>query len=981
MVYKCNKCQKEFIQRTDFKRHLNRKIDCLNIPLEDRVAAKVLNVLKFELNNNNITTNMNIVASEVGTAKQRETLEEQIIRERWENMSISEIRNKMKENKISPLLYKKGKNVGRVHSNKKSTIKHCMKWARDFGNLDEKQEKAKEREIEPTESKEQNTGNKTTQTILKIVDKLHNIMRNNDATYGKNAYNDIIRILFLRFIQPFLNGGLSSLRDPDKYVQIEDFEIEWLSLLDFSNLATGEKQKLTNEGYEAELYKLYDMLSYHPYTKDIFKKKKSFNCKGSTLRECINIVHTELKTLEFSEVDNDVMGIIHEYFVNRYANSKDKEFGQFFTPRELLHNVFKLNKNIFPNFKPISCYEPCMGTAGALIEMYKALKKDNKTILDGKNFHAVELDPDAYTIGMMNLLLTFKPSEKNASIADIKRGSSLLNNINEKYDWIATNPPFSNKVDYNKLVGIANIGNYTAMYGPNDIKEGKAVELKSMYPIISNKNDGFTCFLQHCISKLSLGGVCNIVLPDGRFFSGNGKLQHCRQYLIEKCNLKAIMNIPGGVFTHAGVSTAVLFFQGANGTRENPATTEVQFYKATSIKTGKVRKVTGYEHLGNVPFVEIVKQDYSLKYQTYKVEELPEYENVEWKTLGELCEFKNGNFNSNDMSNKGDIPFYTCSAINPSGVHTNHTFDFERYLLVIGSGGSKRNMTGDNVGLGMCHYVEGKTACRSGIFALIPKQNNANLKYTYYYLNSNRDKTNSYANFTTNLGTITKENIKKIKIPVPSLEVQQQIVDICTKAEENKKMAQKMIQNTKDIIKDYCKKHITIPMHKGEFKCKTLGELCEFKNGKQLDTKNIINGKYPIFGGGIKIIGYHNDYNRTGNEIIVAGTGVNCGYVSRYQGRFWASQCFTIDVKNKNFKDYIYYLCKFKLQKIFKKKKRGSGQPYIRGTQFENLKIPVPPLDVQQQIVDYMDMKYASIKSLENDISQYKQDINNTMKF
>jgi type I restriction-modification system DNA methylase subunit len=82
---------------------------------------------------------------------------------------------------------------------------------------------------------------------------------------------------------------------------------------------------------------------------------------------------------------------------------------------------------------------------------------------------------------------------------------------------------------------------------------------------------------------------------------------------------------------------------------------------------------------------------------------------------------------------------------------------------------------------------------------------------------------------------------------------------------------------------------------------KTLGEVCEFQNGSQLDKKDMVDGNIPIFGGGFKIVGFHNANNRNGNETIVCGTGAYSGYVNHNYGNpFWASQCFTMKSKNIN---------------------------------------------------------------------------------
>jgi restriction endonuclease S subunit len=129
------------------------------------------------------------------------------------------------------------------------------------------------------------------------------------------------------------------------------------------------------------------------------------------------------------------------------------------------------------------------------------------------------------------------------------------------------------------------------------------------------------------------------------------------------------------------------------------------------------------------------------------------------------------------MDNNGYIPFYSCIANNPAGFHSKETFDYQEYLLIVASGGSQKNIVGDNVGLGKNYYVTGKTACRSNVYALILKIDNVSIKYLHYYLNLNRIKINNKAKFTTNLGVISKTDLSNMKIPIPSLEVQNKIVE------------------------------------------------------------------------------------------------------------------------------------------------------------------------------------------------------------
>ena len=90
---------------------------------------------------------------------------------------------------------------------------------------------------------------------------------------------------------------------------------------------------------------------------------------------------------------------------------------------------------------------------------------------------------------------------------------------------------------------------------------------------------------------------------------------------------------------------------------------------------------------------------------------------------------------------------------------------------------------------------------------------------------------------------------------------------------------------------------------------------------------------------------------------------------------YWASQCFTINSKNKNLNsDYLYYLSKYSLETKFMSSKKGGGQPYIRGSQFINHKIPLPSLEVQQQIVDELTLVEESTTTIQTRLDQLKRE-------
>jgi len=147
--------------------------------------------------------------------------------------------------------------------------------------------------------------------------------------------------------------------------------------------------------------------------------------------------------------------------------------------------------------------------------------------------------------------------------------------------------------------------------------------------------------------------------------------------------------------------------------------------------------------------------------------------------------------------------------------------------------------------------------------------------------------------------------------------------------------------------KDYNKKEIVV----GDgYKLVKLGDIAKLENGKQLDKKNIIDGIYPVYGGGLKPIGFHNQYNKE-NCTIIAGTG-HCGFVQFDKDKFWASQCFTIKSDDELTNKYLFVICK-SIEEIFMNSCSGSVQKFIRAKQFNDMLIPVPKSE--QKIKEWVD--------------------------
>ena len=154
---------------------------------------------------------------------------------------------------------------------------------------------------------------------------------------------------------------------------------------------------------------------------------------------------------------------------------------------------------------------------------------------------------------------------------------------------------------------------------------------------------------------------------------------------------------------------------------------------------------------------------------------------------------------------------------------------------------------------------------------------------------------------------------------------------------------------------------------------KTLGEVCNFKNGKGIKKDTLIEGEYPVIGGGQKPMGFHNEYNTDENTILCASSG-SAGFISKYDKKVWASDCFSIIPKNNLINNtYLYYLLKTIQDKIYKLQ-TGTAQQHVYSKDLQNIKIPIPSIERQQEIVKYLDFIYEKANKTSNDkIAELKQ--------
>lgn len=138
---------------------------------------------------------------------------------------------------------------------------------------------------------------------------------------------------------------------------------------------------------------------------------------------------------------------------------------------------------------------------------------------------------------------------------------------------------------------------------------------------------------------------------------------------------------------------------------------------------------------------------------------------------------------------------------------------------------------------------------------------------------------------------------------------------------------------------------------------KLLGELCEIEKGKQLNKESLLQfGKYPVINGGINPSGFWNEFNFDKNLITISQGGASAGYVNYITTDFWAgAHCYVL-VNPKYEINYrlLYHIIK-QYEKELMSSQVGAGIPSVSSNKLSSLKIPVPPIEVQLEIVRILD--------------------------
>ncbi|MBQ3378067.1 MAG: restriction endonuclease subunit S, partial [Synergistaceae bacterium] len=143
---------------------------------------------------------------------------------------------------------------------------------------------------------------------------------------------------------------------------------------------------------------------------------------------------------------------------------------------------------------------------------------------------------------------------------------------------------------------------------------------------------------------------------------------------------------------------------------------------------------------------------------------------------------------------------------------------------------------------------------------------------------------------------------------------------------------------------------------------KTLGEVATIERGRRVTRKELpTDGKFFVFQNSLEPLGRIDRYNYSGNTVFVIGAGA-AGEVGYSFDNFWAADdCYPIVCGDNLDSRYIYHFLLSKQSYIISKVRKASV-PRLSRQVIENIIIPLPPLEVQQEIVNILD-KFTKLEA------------------
>lgn len=606
------------------------------------------------------------------------------------------------------------------------------------------------------------------------------------------------------------------------------------------------------------------------------------------------------------------------------------------------------------------------------------------------------------------------------SLDDIEKHTKLNSQFKkENFDIILTNPPFGAKVLFNEKKYLQN---YDLGLNNGKVRAAQNTEV---------------LFIERCSHYLKVGGRMAIVLPDGILTNATLQYVRdfiMENFII---NAIVSIPQTAFSHYGAGVKCSLLFLTKSNYKKENydifMAQAEYVGYDATGreIEQNDLNEIfDDYKNFIEKKNFKLNGKCFLVKFNNIKLTKRidalgsslinvfyksKEFEN---KKLSDLVNIQKGETITNETKENGDIPVIAGGQV---PAYYNNKSNYNGNVITISASGAYSGFV----------WWHDNPIWASDCNVLTEKSNEANIKYIYHILKLNQENIYKLQRGSAQ-PHVYSSDLSEIPIPIPPIETQNKIVNIMKDAYLQKEKFEKEADNLLNSIDEYILKElgITLPKKENNLKNRIIITQLSYLKGKRIDYEYhqkyyvdlqnaIYKSKYPLASLSNKIsvnsqlenMKKYNFINYIDLSCIDKNNGIvkniifmNKNFPSRARQRVFrndllvstlsgsmkaigiieedkenliASTGFIVikETKKDLLKDFLLSILRTNLfQELLKREARGAIMSSINQKDILNLEIPLPPIEIQQKIVDEINERKKKAINLQKEAKEILED-------
>lgn len=379
--------------------------------------------------------------------------------------------------------------------------------------------------------------------LISAIKKCHQTLWGGGRLSPPTAFGELCKIIFVK---------ISDEQKPRKNGEPYQFQIK-----------TREPSNRLAERINA----LYD----EQKTKDPEVFTESIKVDDRVLRTVVS----HLEAINLNKTDLDVKGVAFEQFMDGFFKG---DFGQYFTPREIIDFCVKMTKP--QNDQDV--LDPSCGSGGFLLHALDYMRTQANDYYEkgtvehfnywhdfaAKHLYGIEINDEIARVAKMNMIV-HDDGHTNVISCDALESIDKMHAHNRgyaanKFDLILTNPPFGSMINktqkpYLESFELGNTVDKKGKKTPRKNQSSEVLFIERIWQFLKPKT-----------------GKAAIVLPDG--ILTNSSMQYVRDFILDRFQLLAVVSLPQCAFAHfgAGVKASVIFVR-KRGKDETPDDNEPIF--------------------------------------------------------------------------------------------------------------------------------------------------------------------------------------------------------------------------------------------------------------------------------------------------------------------------------------------------------------------------------------------------------------------